>query len=79
VPVPTLTEITRSRWSSDDEADSFPVDNPATGKAITILQGGGVAQMNAAIEAAHLAFAHDWRWRSRTERAGLLYKQPVMR
>jgi acyl-CoA reductase-like NAD-dependent aldehyde dehydrogenase len=72
VPVPTLTELTRSRWSSDDEADSFPVDNPATGKAITILQGGGVAQMNAAIEAAHQAFAHDWRWRSRTERAGLL-------
>jgi acyl-CoA reductase-like NAD-dependent aldehyde dehydrogenase len=72
VPVPTLTELTRSRWSSDDDADSFPVDNPATGKAITILQGGGVAQMNAAIEAAHQAFAHDWRWRSRTERAGLL-------
>src|SRR4029077_3325917 len=53
-------------------ADVFRFHTPPTGKAITILQGGGVAQMNAAIEAAHHAFAHDWRWRSRTERAGLL-------
>jgi acyl-CoA reductase-like NAD-dependent aldehyde dehydrogenase len=70
--VPTLAELTRYRWSSDDDADRFPVENPATGKVITIVQGGGAAQMNAAVESAHQAFVRDWRWRDRAERAGLL-------
>src|SRR4029077_16149893 len=33
--IPTLAELTRHRWSSDDDADRFPVENPATGKVIT--------------------------------------------
>ncbi len=70
--VPTVAELTRSRWSSDDDADRFLVENPATGNVITSVQGGGKEQMNAAIESAHQAFARDWRWRTRTERAGLL-------
>jgi acyl-CoA reductase-like NAD-dependent aldehyde dehydrogenase len=72
VPVPTIAELTRSRWSSDDDADRFSVENPATGKVITIVQGSGAEQMNAAIESAHQAFVRDWRWRHRAERAGLL-------
>jgi len=68
--VPTLAELTRYRWSSDDDADRFSVENPATGKVITIVQGGGASQMNAAVESAHQAFIRDWRWRDRAERAG---------
>ena len=45
--VPTLAELTRYRWSSDDDADRFSVEDPATGKVITIVQGGGAAQMGA--------------------------------
>jgi acyl-CoA reductase-like NAD-dependent aldehyde dehydrogenase len=70
--VPALAELTRYRWSSDDDADRFSVENPATGKVITVVQGGGAAQMNAAVESAHQAFIRDWRWRDRAERAGLL-------
>jgi acyl-CoA reductase-like NAD-dependent aldehyde dehydrogenase len=69
---PTVAELTRSRWSSDEDADKFSVENPATGKVITFVQGGGVQVMNAAIEAAHQAFVSDWRWRDRAERARLL-------
>jgi acyl-CoA reductase-like NAD-dependent aldehyde dehydrogenase len=70
--VPTFAELTRNRWSSDDDADKFSVENPATGKVITMVQGGGVQQMNAAIEAAHQAFDRDWHWRDRSERARFL-------
>jgi acyl-CoA reductase-like NAD-dependent aldehyde dehydrogenase len=70
--VSTLEELTRYRWSSDDDADKFSVENPATGNVITVVQGAGAAQMNAAIESAHQAFVRDWRWRDRTERARLL-------
>ena len=70
--VPTIAEITRCRWSSDDDADRFSVENPATGKVITVIQGSGAERMNAAVESAHQAFFRDWRWRDRSERAGLL-------
>jgi len=58
--VPTLEELTRYRWSSDDDADKFSVENPATGTVLTVVQGAGAAQMNAAIESAHRAFVRDW-------------------
>ena len=47
---PTIPKITRCRWSSDDDADKFSVENPATGKVITEVQGGGADQLNAAVE-----------------------------
>jgi hypothetical protein len=65
-------ELTTFRWSSHDEDDRFPVEDPATGEVITIVQGGGGAQVNAAVEAAHRAFQTDWRWRTPAERAALL-------
>jgi len=37
------------RWSSDDPADRFPVEDPATGEVITIVQGGGAAEVDAAV------------------------------
>jgi acyl-CoA reductase-like NAD-dependent aldehyde dehydrogenase len=42
---------------------------------ITIVQGGGAAEVNAAVEAAHRAFQNDWRWRTAAERAQLLLLQ----
>jgi acyl-CoA reductase-like NAD-dependent aldehyde dehydrogenase len=54
-------ELTTFRWSSDDEADRFSVEGPATGEVITIVQGGGASEVNAAVEAAHRAFQTDWR------------------
>jgi hypothetical protein len=37
----TFDELTQYRWSSDDRADCFAVENPATGEVITTVQGGG--------------------------------------
>ena len=67
-------EVSTYRWSSHDEADRFPVEGPATGEVITLVQGGGTAEVNAAVEAAHRAFQADWRWRTPAERAALLLK-----
>ena len=39
---------------------------------ITIVQAGGTAEVNAAVEAPHHAFETDWRWRTPAERAALL-------
>lgn len=51
-----------SRWSSKRTEDQFVVENPATGKAITLVQGGGAAEIDAAVRAAHQAFNDHWRW-----------------
>jgi acyl-CoA reductase-like NAD-dependent aldehyde dehydrogenase len=59
--VSTFGELTKYRWSSDDDDDRFPVENPATGNVITIVQGGGAEQMYAAIAAANRAFVTNWR------------------
>src|SRR4029077_8779149 len=68
----TSGEVTRYRWSSNSEDDSFPVEDPATGRVITIVQGGGAAEVNAAVDVAHPAFEKDWRWRSSAERGRTL-------
>ena len=65
-------ELSAFRWSSNDPADRFPVEDPATGEVITLVQGGGTAEVDAAVEAAHRAFQADWRWRPPAERAALL-------
>jgi acyl-CoA reductase-like NAD-dependent aldehyde dehydrogenase len=66
--------VNRYRWSSADEANRFPVENPATGALVAIVQGGGAAEVNGAVEAAHRAFESDWRRRPRAERARRLLK-----
>jgi hypothetical protein len=37
-------ELTTFRWSSHDQADQIPVEDPATGEVITIVEGGGAAE-----------------------------------
>ena len=61
-----------SRWSSNDAADRFPVENPATGEVITIVQGGGAREVDQAVRSAHAAYEGDWRWRPARERGRLL-------
>jgi acyl-CoA reductase-like NAD-dependent aldehyde dehydrogenase len=71
----TLTpELTTTRWSSSADEDRFAVEDPATGEVITIVQGGGPDEVDAAVQAAHHAFLTDWRWRTATERAAFLMK-----
>ncbi|EPK5281656.1 aldehyde dehydrogenase family protein [Pseudomonas aeruginosa] len=62
------------RWSSNDPKDKFSVENPATGEIIAWVQGGGAAEIDAAVKAANEAYETDWRHRSPTERGALLLK-----
>lgn len=66
-------QLMRTRWSSDDEADRFTVDDPATGRPLVIVQGAGAAQVDQAVRAAHAAhFA--WKARMPRERGRWLLK-----
>lgn len=69
---PVYDPVSRYRWSSNRAEDQFPVENPATGEVITVVQGGGEAEVNAAVQAAHAAFENDWRWRPPRDRGALL-------
>ena len=62
------------RWSCKDTAKSFAVDNPATGKSITTVQGGNAETATAAVQASQQAFEKAWRWKTRQERSTLLLK-----
>jgi len=66
--LPTLT-----RWSSDSPEDRFSVENPATGTTIASIQGGGAAQIDAAVRTAHQAY-QVWRKRSARERGAILFE-----
>ncbi|GAA5044692.1 acyl-CoA reductase-like NAD-dependent aldehyde dehydrogenase [Thermocatellispora tengchongensis] len=60
-----LTDVRHLRWSSQDEADRFTVENPATGTAIVTIQGSGPAQVDSAVRA---AYAAHFGWKARTPR-----------
>lgn len=70
---PSLPDISTFARSCNDPSKRFPVENPATGKALTIIQAGDTTTTLEAIQAAKVAF-EDWRWRSATERGALLLK-----
>jgi acyl-CoA reductase-like NAD-dependent aldehyde dehydrogenase len=70
----TFASETRSRWSSADPRDRFPVENPATGEVITTVQGGGAAEVDAAVQAAHRAFKGEWAGLDAAARAGYLLR-----
>jgi len=63
-----------SRWSSAKTEERFPVENPATGEIITVVQGGGAPEVDAAVRAAHEAFEASWRWRTAADRARYLIR-----
>jgi acyl-CoA reductase-like NAD-dependent aldehyde dehydrogenase len=70
----SFPEVSTYPRSSKDISKQFPVENPATGKVITTVQGGDASTTVDAIEAAHKAFQEDWRWRAPTERSAILFK-----
>lgn len=72
--VQSSTETTTFRWSSNDAEDRFAVENPATGEVITTVQGGGPAEVDAAVRAAHDAFQKDWRWRTPQQRGPIMLR-----
>jgi acyl-CoA reductase-like NAD-dependent aldehyde dehydrogenase len=43
------------KWSSKNPSDQFDVINPATSEIITRIQGGGLAEVESAVAAAHKA------------------------
>jgi acyl-CoA reductase-like NAD-dependent aldehyde dehydrogenase len=63
---------TRGRWSSNSSEDTFPVQNPATGEVITVVQGGGEREVDGAVRAAHQAFVSGWRSITPQQRSALL-------
>jgi acyl-CoA reductase-like NAD-dependent aldehyde dehydrogenase len=63
--------IVKTRWSSDDPGDRFTVDNPATGEAIAVVCGGGIAEVDGAVRAAE-AGSKNWRRRPAHERGQFL-------
>ncbi len=72
--VTSTNQISSHRWSSEREEDRFPVENPATGEVITVVQGGGAPEMDAAVDTAHVAFQTHWRWLTPNQRGGLLLR-----
>ena len=64
--------IHHHRWSSQDDADAFDVTDPATGKTIETIRGGGAREIDLAVRAADHAFHSDWRHRPARERGMLL-------
>lgn len=64
--------VQRTRWSSDSAQDRFTVENPATGRTLAVVQGGGKEEVDRAVRAAHAAFDSDWRWRPPRERGRVL-------
>ncbi|MFJ9033426.1 aldehyde dehydrogenase family protein [Streptomyces sp. NPDC102274] len=65
--------VTLSRWSSSRPDERFPVHNPATGELLTIVQGGGTTEIDAAVRAAHEGFL-SWSRRTPRERGTYLRK-----
>jgi acyl-CoA reductase-like NAD-dependent aldehyde dehydrogenase len=65
-------KATRMRWSSDNEADQFGVENPAAGDVITTVHGCGAADVDRPIQAAHDAFVRSSQWTTPQERSALL-------
>ena len=66
-------QVKRTRWSSDNEADQFTVDDPATGRPLVVIHGADAEQVDQAVRTAHEAhFA--WRARTPRERGKWLWK-----
>lgn len=68
---------TSTRWSSGSAADLFVVDNPATGEVITIVEGGGAAEVDGAVRAAQAAQL-TWSLRPPRERGDCLRQAALL-
>ncbi len=68
-PLPQL----KGPWSSGRAEDSFDVFDPATGEVVATVEGGGSAEVDAAVRRACGAFESGWRDVSARERGRLLF------
>lgn len=66
-------QVLRTRWSSDNEADRFTVDDPATGRPLAVVQGADAERVDQAVRAAHRAH-YAWKARTPRERGRWLWK-----
>jgi acyl-CoA reductase-like NAD-dependent aldehyde dehydrogenase len=64
-------ELSTYRYSCKDESKRFAVENPATGKVITIVQAGDAKSVDNAVKASQQAFEE--RWRPLTPRERSMY------
>ena len=69
-PLPAL----KGSWSSGRPEDSFDVFNPATGSVLATVDGGGAAEVDAAVRRARRAYDEGWRQVSARERGKLLFE-----
>lgn len=71
-PTPPLPAL-KGAWSSGRAEDSFDVFNPAVGEVIATVDGGGEAEVDAAVQRARRAYDEVWRHVSARERGRLLF------
>jgi len=70
---PTLPQL-KGPWSSGRAEDAFDVFDPATGEVVATVQGGGAAEVDAAVGRAWRAFESGWRDVPARERGRLLFE-----
>ena len=63
--------VLRTRWSSSETKDLLEIRNPATGRVIRLVQGGGEKEIDQAVRAAHEA-QHAWSRRAPAPRGKYL-------
>jgi acyl-CoA reductase-like NAD-dependent aldehyde dehydrogenase len=60
-------------WSSGRAEDAFDVFNPATGEVVATVDGGGAAEVDAAVRRARRAYDEVWRHVPARQRGRLLF------
>jgi acyl-CoA reductase-like NAD-dependent aldehyde dehydrogenase len=68
-PFPAL----KGPWSSGRAEDAFDVHDPATGEVVATVEGGGEAEVDAAVRRARRAYDEVWRHLTARERGKLLF------
>lgn len=69
----SFSDVTSYEYSCTDTSQQFVVENPATGKPITIVQAGSTETTASAVEASQAAFQL-WQLKSRQERCTYLLR-----
>src|ERR1044071_8966736 len=76
-PITKLTNYINARWTDSHATEWRDVINPATGEVLASVPMGGTADVNAAVEAAALAFP-DWRRTPPEDRIQPLFKLKML-
>ncbi|OTB08969.1 hypothetical protein M426DRAFT_18363 [Hypoxylon sp. CI-4A] len=71
---PTFPLLSTYRYSSNDPSKRWTVENPATGKVLTTIQGGDSSTIDTAVKASQIAFQERWRPLTQAERGAYLLR-----